>query len=81
MKGIFVIILSFMVVLGLVTVGFGSELKCNACHKGDKSLDKIVAAKKITTAADLTAAVKAGKQHASVKDEEIAEAAKSLNLK
>ncbi len=87
MKKIIALVVALAFVLGLGALGFAEEAKalaCDKCHKGDKALDKVVAAKKIDSAAGLKKAVKEGpkaKLHEKVTDDDIAAAAKTLKLK
>jgi len=59
-------------------------MKCNKCHKDEKSLDKIFQEKAIKTKEDLVDILRNGskaKLHKNLKDEEIDEAANKMNLK
>ncbi len=90
MKKFISIVVAFLFVLGIASIGLTAEKapakaesKCAKCHKGEKALDKIVAKKNIKTAADLTKAVKEGpkaKIHAKMTDDDIKAAAKDLKL-
>ncbi|MGE5238791.1 MAG: hypothetical protein ACM3ON_08320 [Chloroflexota bacterium] len=83
MKKIIALVVVFAFVLGLGALGF-AETKCDKCHKGDKALDKIVAAKKIDSAAALKKALREGpkaKLHEKLTDEDIAAEAAVLKLK
>ncbi len=96
MKKFISIVVAFLFVLGVVSIGLTAEKaekaeksaakaesKCAKCHKGDKALDKIVDKKKIKTAAELMKAVKEGpkaKIHAKMTDDDIKAAAKDLKL-
>lgn len=83
MKKIIALIVALAFVLGLGALGFAED-KCDKCHKGEKALDKVAAAKKIDSAAALKKAVKEGpkaKLHEKLTDDDIAAAAKTLKLK
>jgi hypothetical protein len=84
MKRVLALITTMVFMLGMAAVGFAAPSKCANCHKGDKAVDKIVKAKKIATAADLTKAVRTGPKanlHKSMQDADIAAEAKLLKLK
>lgn len=87
MKKVIAIVVALMFVLSMSSLGFAAEkasAKCEKCHKGDKALDKIAAAKKIGTADDLVKAVKASpkaKLHEKFSDDDIKAVAKEINLK
>jgi hypothetical protein len=84
MKKIIALVVALAFVLGLGALGFAEETKCDKCHKGEKALDKVVAAKKIDSAAALKKAVKEGpkaKLHEKLTDDDIAASAKALKLK
>ncbi|MCX8031480.1 MAG: hypothetical protein N3A59_07900 [Thermodesulfovibrionales bacterium] len=85
MKRIIAIVLAIVFVLGLTSLTFASALeKCNKCHKDAKSLDKVVAAKKIETADAFIKAVKASPKaelHKKFTDDDYKAVAKELKLK
>ncbi len=85
MKRVFTIVVAIIFVLGLASFGFAAGLeKCDKCHKGEKSVDKMVAKGKITTAAALTKALKEGPKksmHKSLTDDDLKAAAAALKLK
>jgi hypothetical protein len=69
---------------GMATLGFAGVEQCEKCHKGGKTIDKMVEKKKIATADDLKKALREGKRagmHKTVTDEDIAAAAAVLKLK
>jgi uncharacterized protein YxeA len=59
--------------------------KCEKCHKGEKALDKVTAAKKITTADGMIKGIAANekgkKMHAKFTDDDYKAVAKELKLK
>lgn len=84
MKKIIAIVVAVVFVLGLGSFAFAEELKCDKCHKGDKALDKVVAAKKIDSTDALMKAVKSGpkaKLHEKLTDDDYKAAGKALKLK
>ena len=85
MKKVLTIVVTVIFVLGLVSFGFAAGLdKCEKCHKGEKSVDKMVAKAKIATAADLTKALKEGPKkgmHKALTDDDLKTAAAALKLK
>jgi len=85
MKKVLAVMVTVIFVLGLASFGFAAGLeKCEKCHKGDKSVDKMVAKAKIATAADLTKALKEGPKkamHKALTDEDLKGAAAALKLK
>lgn len=85
MKKILAIVVAVIFVLGLASFGFAAGLeKCEKCHKGEKSVDKMVAKAKIATAADLSKALKEGPKkgmHKSLTDADLKGAAAALKLK
>jgi hypothetical protein len=85
MKKVFTIVVAIIFILGLASFGFAAGLeKCDKCHKGEKSVDKMVAKAKIATAADLTKALKEGPKkgmHKALTDDDLKAAAKALKLK
>jgi hypothetical protein len=90
MKKVIVIFVALVFALGVASLGLAADKpaekpadKCGSCHKGDKALDKVAAKNNIKSAADLTKAVKEGKNkqmHAKVTDDDIKAAAKELKL-
>ena len=85
MKKILAIVVAVIFVLGLASFGFAAGLeKCEKCHKGDKTVDKMVEKAKIVTAADLTKALREGPKaamHKPLADDDIKGAAAALKLK
>jgi hypothetical protein len=85
MKKVLAVVVAVIFVLGLASFGFAAGLeKCDKCHKGEKTVDKMVAKAKIATAADLTKALKEGPKkamHAKLTDDDLKEAAAALKLK
>ena len=85
MKKVLTIVMSVIFVLGLATFAFAAGMqKCEKCHKGDKSVDKVAAKAKIATAADLTKALKEGPKkgmHKTLTDDDLKAAAAALKLK
>jgi len=85
MKKVLAVVVAVIFVLGLASFGFAAGLeKCDKCHKGEKTVDKMVAKAKIATAADLTKALKEGPKkamHAKLTDGDLKEAATALKLK
>jgi hypothetical protein len=85
MKGIVAMVMAVIFVTGLASFSFAAGLeKCVMCHKGEKSVEKIVEKSKIVTAADLKKAVREGQTagvHKSLTDEDLKEAAAALKLK
>ncbi len=70
--------------LGFAGLGFADMEKCDKCHKGEKSVDKMVAKAKIVTADDLAKALRQGPRagmHKSMSDDDINAAATTLKLK
>jgi len=64
MKRLIAAIVTVVFILGFAALGFAADAdkdKCGACHKGEKALDKIVAAKKIKNVDELMKAAKEGK--------------------
>jgi hypothetical protein len=83
MKKMIALVTVMLFMFGMTAFGFAAG-KCDGCHKGDKAVEKIVKAKKIATAADLTKAVKSGPKaglHKNMTDADIAAEAKALKLK
>lgn len=80
MKKVIAVVVALIFALGAVSFAFAYE-KCDKCHKGDKALDKVAAAKKLTTAEDIKKAVMASpkaKMHEKFTDEDYQAAAKGL---
>lgn len=48
MKKIVAIIAVVIFALSMVTMAFAGTEKCDKCHKGEKAIDKVAAAKKLT---------------------------------
>jgi len=85
MKKILAMVVAVIFVLGLASFGFAAGIeKCEKCHKGEKTVDKMIAKNKITTAADLTKVLRDGPKagmHKPLTDEDLKGAASALNLK
>lgn len=85
MKKVLTIVVVVILVLGLASFGFAAGLeKCDKCHKGEKSVDKMVAKDKIATAADLTKTLREGPKkgiHKALTDDDLKAAAAALKLK
>ncbi len=86
MKRIIALIVALVFVLGVASLTFAAPAldKCNKCHKGEKSLEKVVAAKKIETTDALIKAVKASPKaelHKKFTDDDYKAVAKELKLK
>jgi hypothetical protein len=84
MKRIITLMLTVILMLGLAGLGFAGVEKCDKCHKGEKTIDKMVVKAKIVTAEDLTKALRQGPKagmHKALGDEDIAAAATALKLK
>lgn len=85
MKKVLVLVIAVIFVLGLASFGFAAGLeKCEKCHKGEKSVDKMIARAKITTAADLTKTLREGPKqgmHKPLTDDDLKGAAEALKLK
>lgn len=85
MKKVLAIVVAVIFVLGLASFGFAAGLeKCDKCHKGEKSVDKVMAKGKIASAADLTKALKEGPKkgmHKALTDDDLKAAAAALKLK
>jgi len=76
------IFISFIIVLFLLSPAFA--LKCDKCHRDDKSLDKIFLERGVKNKEELLYKLKNGqkaKLHQHLTDEEINEAVKQMNLK
>lgn len=77
------IILSIVISLVILT-DTAFALKCNKCHRDEKSLDKFISDKAIKNKQDLFNLTRNGpkaKLHKNLTDEEIEEAAKFFNLR
>jgi hypothetical protein len=85
MKKIVTIVVAMIFVLGLASFGFAAGIeKCEKCHKGDKTVDKMIVKAGVVTAADLTKTLRDGKKagmHKPLTDEDLKGAAAALNLK
>jgi len=86
MKRVIALIVALVFVLGVASLTFASSAmdKCTKCHKGEKSLEKAVAAKKIETTDAFIKAIKASpkaKLHEKFTDEDYKAVAKELKLK
>jgi len=85
MKKIVTIVVAVIFVLGLASFGFAAGIeKCEKCHKGEKSVDKMVVKAGVVTAADLTKTLREGKKagmHKALTDEDLKGAAAALKLK
>lgn len=74
----------FSVITILVLSNPAFALKCDKCHRDDKSLDKIFQERGVKNKEDLFYKLKDGlkaKLHQHLTDEEINEAVKQMNLK
>lgn len=85
MKKVLAIVVAVVFVLGLASFGFAAGLeKCEKCHKGEKTVDKMVARAKVMTAADLMKTLREGPKkgmHKPLTDGDIKGAAEALKLK
>ena len=85
MKKVFTLVVAIIFVLGLASFGFAAGLeKCDKCHKGEKSVDKMVTKAKIATAADLTKTLREGPKkgmHKALTADDLKTAAQALKLK
>jgi hypothetical protein len=85
MKKVLAIVVTVIFVLGLASFGFAAGIeKCEKCHKGEKTVDKMIAKAKIATAADLTKALREGPKkgmHKALTDDDLKAAAEALKLK
>ncbi len=85
MKKIVTIVVAVIFVLGLASFGFAAGIeKCEKCHKGDKTVDKMIERAKVVTAADLTKTLRDGPKkgmHKPLTDEDLKGAAAALKLK
>lgn len=74
MKKIVAIVVAVIFALGMVSMAFAGTEKCDKCHKGDKAIDKIVAAKNIKTGDDMVKAVRTSPKaglHKSLTDDDL----------
>ncbi len=79
MKKIVAIFAAVIFALGMVSMAFAGTEKCDKCHKGDKAVDKIVAAKKIADGDALVKAVRTSPKaglHKSLADDDLKAALK-----
>ena len=85
MKKVLAVVVAVIFVLGLASFGFAAGLeKCEKCHKGEKTVDKMVAMAKIATAADLTKTLREcpkNAMHKPLTDDDLKGAAEALKLK
>jgi len=85
MKKVLALVVAVIFALGVASIGFAAGLEpCEKCHKGEKTVDKMVAKGKIATAADLSKALKEGPKkamHGKLTDDDIKAAAAALKLK
>ena len=85
MKKVFTLVVAIIFVLGLASFGLAAGLeKCDKCHKGEKSVDKMVTKAKIATAADLAKTLREGPKkamHKPLTDDDLKGAAEALKLK
>lgn len=73
----------FLIIFFLLS-GNAFALKCDKCHRDDKSLDKIFQERAVKNKQDLFDRLKKGpkaKIHQNLKDSDINEAANQMNLK
>ena len=81
------LVVALVFVLGVASFGFAAEKAtdaCDKCHKGDKTLDKVAAAKGIKTGDELVKALRGGskaKMHEKFTDDQLKAAAKEAGLK
>ncbi len=86
MKRFAALLVAIVFVFGIASLSFATSAldKCNKCHKDDKSLEKVIAAKKIETTDAFIKAVKASpkaKLHEKFTDDDYKAVAKALKLK
>jgi len=84
MKRMLTLMLTVIFMLGFAGLGFAGTDKCDKCHKGEKSIEKMVVRAKIVTDVDLTKALRNGPKagmHKSLTQDDINEAATVLKLK
>ncbi|MCX7914102.1 MAG: hypothetical protein N2511_05910 [Thermodesulfovibrionales bacterium] len=86
MKRLIAIVVAITFVFGVASISIAASAldKCNKCHKDEKSLEKVVAAKKIETTDAFIKAVKASpkaKLHEKFTDNDYKAVAKELKLK
>jgi len=73
----------FIVAMSFLLANSVYALKCDKCHREEKSLDKIFEERKVKTKEDLFDKLRNGpraKLHQHLTDEEINEAVKKMNL-
>lgn len=76
--------LIFILSMLLILSGNAFALKCDKCHKEDKALNKIIQERGIKSKDELYNILRNGKMskiHKNIKDEEITEASKLMELK
>lgn len=76
--------LFFILLIVLIFSGHAFALKCDKCHKDDKTLNKILQERGIKSKDDLFNVIRNGKMsrlHKNLTDEEITEASKLMDLK
>lgn len=74
MKKIVAIVVAVIFALGMVSMAFAASEKCDKCHKGEKAVDKIAAAKNIKSGDDMVKAVRTSPKaglHKSLTDDDI----------
>lgn len=74
MKKIIAIVAAMIFALGMVSMAFAGAEKCAKCHKGEKSIDKIAAAKNITSGDAMVKAVRTSPKaglHKSLTDDDL----------
>ena len=84
MKKILALITVAVFMFGMATLGFAGIEKCEKCHKGEKTVDKMVEKNKIATADDLKSLLRTGPKagmHKALADDDIKGAADTLKLK
>lgn len=77
-------ILIYIFSLLLIFSGTAHALKCDKCHKDDKSLTKIIQEREVRSKDELLNLLRKGKMsklHKNITDEEIEEASNLLKLK
>lgn len=82
MKSFALLASSIFILLSFSTDAFA--LKCNKCHRDEKSLDRVILERGVKNRQDLFNLTRNGpkaKLHKNLTDEEIAEAANFLNLR
>jgi hypothetical protein len=84
MRRIFALMTVAVFMFGMATLGFAGVEKCAKCHKGEKTIDKIVEKKGIATADDLKKALREGPKagmHKISSDDDIKASIEELKLK